>query len=330
MQGSSGLSPLAWWAALSAFGLVLALSWMAVLLYARRRIATERTIEERLAHSGLGSPTGTRTLRLWHEGREETTVVAGDLLRAGLRERLEQIRKDAGILLPVEGIATLVLGAAIVAAVLAYALLGNSVHAVLAALAALIVAWWYLSMRVSRRAALFERQLVDGLELSARALRAGHPLYGAFELIANEVPPPLGNVFREITQQQAMGVRLEDALRRAAMLSPSGDMKLFSAALSIQLRTGGNLADVMEGLAFVIRERMRLNRRFRVLIAQTQFSKRILLTMPFFMFALLYALNPEYTDPLFTTRAGNWMLAVAALGLMCGWFVMNWMSKLRV
>ena len=197
----------------------------------------------------------------------------------------------------------------------------------MAAVAVILV--WYTTNRISKREALFERQLVDGLELSARALRAGHPLLGAFHLISEEIPAPVGRIFAEICQHQSMGGSLDDALRRAAALTKNEDMKLFAASLSINLRTGGNLADVVYGLAHVIRERMRLNRRFRVLIAQTQVSKRVLLMMPIVILCLLGWVNPEYVGKLVNNPVGIGMSIFAAVSWVMGWAVMNRMASLK-
>ena len=98
----------------------------------------------------------------------------------------------------------------------------------------------------------------------------------------------------------------------------------------IQLRSGGNLADMMERVANVIRERNRLARRVKVLTAQTQMSKRILIAMPFFVFVLLNFVNPDYMRPLYSTFTGQMIMAAAAGGLLVGWMIMNWISKLEV
>ena len=168
------------------------------------------------------------------------------------------------------------------------------------------------------------------LELSARALKSGHPLLAAFQLIADEIPAPVGALFADICQQQALGVRMEDALRRSASHTKSDDMKLFAAAMAIHLRSGGNLAEVMHGLAFVIRERMRLGRRFRTLIAQTQISKRILVGMPIIMFGVLNIIGPAYMQTMYSNIMGQFMLVGAATMMLIGWFIMNKMSDLKV
>ncbi len=315
-------------ASASAFGLVFALWCVGLLLWWRRRQGQQTKVLERLDEAG-SSTTSTRTLRLWHDGREATTVVRSDSEKPTLSERLEQMRLDAGLRTTLR---TLLLELLLASAVLAFGLVfvtGRVIPALVAVTAVLIVAWAWVSQRANKRVQTFERQFVDALELCARALRAGHPLLASFQLIGEEIPAPVGGIFKEICQQQSMGMRMDEALRRTAMLTRNSDMQLFSASLAIHMRTGGNLADVMQSLAIVIRERMRLGRRFRVLIAQTQISKRILIGMPFIMFALLNLIGPEYMDPMYASDTGVLLLAIAAVGLLIGWAFMNRMSEMR-
>ncbi|MCH8153024.1 MAG: hypothetical protein IH830_11720 [Planctomycetes bacterium] len=95
------------------------------------------------------------------------------------------------------------------------------------------------------------------------------------------------------------------------------------------MRTGGNLADLMDRLAVVVRDRIRLGRRMRILTAQTQMSKRVLIVLPFIIFILFNILNPDYMAPLYTTNVGNFLLAISALGLAIGAWVMNRMAVLK-
>lgn len=322
------IDPLTLIAALSGAVLVAALWSFVLVVWLRRRASVARQIEERLS-PGMPHADGVRTLRLWREGQEATTEVRSSTNTLTMAERLEQWRNDAGVRSPLQTIFMTLVITALGVGLLLYVSTGNLQPAVIGVVAVGFLAWWYATKRVAQRRAQFERQLVDGLELSARALRAGHPLLGAFELIAEEIPAPLGTIFREICQQQEMGVRLDDALRRAALITRSADMKLFSAALAIQLRAGGNLAETMDGIAFVVRERMRLNRRFRVLSAQTKFSKRILLVMPFAMFGVLSVVDPNYMRVLYTSPLGNLMLVASAVSLLLGWLVMTRMSELK-
>ena len=310
------------------FGLVLTLWGMGVLLWFKRRSEREAVIRQRL--DPVVAETGrSRTLHLWHEGEEATKTVPGRFKAPPLWDMLEQRRKDAGFQTPVK----LLLGEAVLIVLgvflTMFVITQRWVPPIVTTAVAVVCMTWYASYRISKREILFERQLVDGLELSARALRAGHPLLGAFHLISEEIPAPVGRIFGEICQHQAMGGTLDEALRRAAALTRNADMKLFSASLAINIRTGGNLADVVYGLAHVIRERMRLNRRFRVLIAQTQISKRILLGMPVLMLGVLSWLNPDYVSMLFNNTPGLIMLCTATASLLLGWIVMNRMAALK-
>lgn len=315
-------------AGLAAFGLVLAVWGIVLLLWSRRSQRREAELKARLGlDPGVIGPS--RTLRLWYEGEEATKLVPGKVQNPPFFERLEGTRKDMGFETPAKLLLFEGFLLVVVTGFVAGALTGRFVPAFTCAGFMLVGLSWYAGSRLAERKSLFERQLVDGLELSARALRAGHPLLSAFRLISEEIPPPVGRIFAEICQQQAMGVSLDEALERAAALTRDEDMKLFSTSLAIHLRTGGNLAEVVHGLATVIRARMRLNRRFRVLIAQTQLSKRVLLGMPPAVLAVIAWINPDYASKLFDNWAGNVLLGFAAVLLFLGWLVMNRMASLR-
>lgn len=148
-------------------------------------------------------------------------------------------------------------------------------------------------------------------------------------MIAQEIPAPVGTVFSEICQQEDLGVSLDNALRKVCAATPSPDLKLFATSIVIQVRSGGNLADMMERLAAVIRDRLRLARRVRVLIAQTKLSKHILLVLPFFIFVVLNMVNPQFMKPLYSTSTGHKLLAFSAVAMFIGAWVMNRLAVLR-
>jgi tight adherence protein B len=241
---------------------------------------------------------------------------------------LEDLRVQADWTTPLSSAVLGLLGVMALVAAASYLITGMVFVAIAAPAATVIVFWIYLTSRIAKRQNVFERSLIDALELSARSLRAGHPLLGSFQLIADEIPAPVGVIFAEICQQQQLGQSMDEALRQVALETHSDDMKLFATSVMIQLRSGGNLADMMMRLANVIRERNRLSRRVRVLTAQTQLSKRVLLAMPFLVFVLLNIINPTYMQPLYTTWTGQVIMMCAAVGMFLGWLLMNWLSKL--
>jgi tight adherence protein B len=313
--------------ALATFVLVLVVWSMGLLLLLLIRQRNRERLLQRIERSTNGSEEE-RVLRLWHEGKEHLTTVAA-FARVSLVQRVRAVHRDSGISSSLRATLLNLLLVAILVGSGIFFVSRQVVPTLFSVLTVVIGYWWYVQWRVLRRVTLFERQLVDALELASRALRAGHPLLGSFQLISEEIPAPVGVVFGEICQQQAMGIDLQDAIRRLANESQNMDMRLLAASLAINLSCGGNVADVVEGLAAVIRDRMRLNRRFRVLIAQTQFSKRILIAMPVIMFVVLNTINREYMATLYDTRDGNIILLVAAGMLTLGWWSMNKMATLK-
>lgn len=310
------------------FVLVLSV-WLAVLILLKRHgAAREDLVKERL---GLARPreAGTQTLRLWHEGQEATTAVPAGRRRPSIARRMDSLCQQAGWQVPGLTVLLALVGAALLAFVVTYMASSRLLAGLSGALGVALLFWTWFKQRVHRRAVLFETQFVEAVDLAVRSLRAGHPLIGACRLVGQESAPPIGPVFAGICQNQEMGMSLETALRQAADRSDSEDMKLFATSVAIQLRSGGNTADMMERLARVVRERMRLARRVRVLTAQTQFSKRILAALPLVMFAVLNLINPGYVETLYTTWTGNILLGAAGAGVIGGVYVMNRMARLR-
>jgi len=270
-----------------------------------------------------------RELRLWNEGEEFTTVVPTDAAKISLQKRLEVWRSQARFQTSLGSLIlaaiAIVCGSFLVVFVLTGSFLGGAGAVALA----MILVSAYARQQAQKGITLFETQFVDALNLAARSLRAGHPLTGAFQLTGEEIAEPVGTIFREVCQQMDLGLSMEDALRRAAQIRPSSDLKLFSTSVIIQLESGGNLADMMDRLTAVIRDRLRLNRHARVLTAQTQLSKRILLALPFFLFMVLNLMNPGYMEPLYTTTEGRYLIGFGAMSLVFGMWIMNRMVVLK-
>lgn len=310
----------------SVFGFVLAVWLIGVLLWTMFHSSRARQVHQRL---GLGAtqPTDARVLTLWKDGEEASTTVLTSR-RATFMAWVDRLRQEAGIQTPAQSLVLGVLGIGLLVFASVTALSSLAV-ALAVVIAVVFLVWLYFQTRITRRLIRFEAQLVDALELTARSLKAGHTLLGAFRLVAEELPAPVSTVFSEICQLQSLGLSLEDALERTAKNSGSADMHLFATSVAIQLRSGGNLAEMMNRLAYVIRDRMRLKRRVRVLTAQTQMSKRVLMVLPFVMFLVLNLLNPKYMSILYTTKIGHYLMMLALTGILLGFWVMNRLSVLH-
>ncbi len=268
-----------------------------------------------------------QTLRLWRDARHDRSVASLERMTFG--ERLERFRDAAGWRSSAQMVILQVIGVSILGFAVTY-LLGGGIPLGLGILVGIVVVFWvYTRKRISKHEALFERQLVDALGIAARALRAGHPLLGSFQLISEEIDEPIGDIFLRICQEQMLGSDLKDSIHKVAKTTYNPELKLFATSVAIQLQSGGNLADLMDSLASVIRARMRLNRRVRVMIAQTEFSKRLLIALPIILFFVLNVINPEYMQPLYGTTTGRYMLLAMVASISFGAWVMNRLTVLR-
>jgi len=202
--------------------------------------------------------------------------------------------------------------------------------AILGLFAAVVVAGVPLGIiALMRRSRLrrFEESFPEALDLLSRAVRAGHAFTTGLELIASECGPPLSTEFRTTFEEQNLGLPLRDSLLNLTERVPLVDVRLFVTALLIQKETGGNLAEIVDELARVIRERFRIYRDVNVKTAQGKLTAGILIAMPVIMMFVLGAVNPSYIKILFDDAAGRTMLVSAAglqiLGSLLLWRIVH-------
>src|SRR6266446_649014 len=176
----------------------------------------------------------------------------------------------------------------------------------------------YVAFMRSRRLHKFEELFPEALDLLGRAVRAGHAFTTGLEMIAKECAEPLAGEFRTTFEEQNFGLPLRDALLNLTERVPIIDVRFFVTALLIQKETGGNLAEILDGLARVIRDRFRIYREVQVRTAQGRLTAGILIALPIIMMMLLAAINPTYMSVLFTDPKGPLMLATAAILQLIG------------
>jgi tight adherence protein B len=175
------------------------------------------------------------------------------------------------------------------------------------ALPILIVSW-----KRKRRLDQFEERFPEALDLLGRAVRAGHAFTTGLEMIAKECAEPLAGEFRTTFEEQNFGLPLRDALLNFSERVPMIDVKFFVTALLIQKETGGNLAEILDGLARVIRDRFRIYREVKVKTAHGRLTAGILIALPIFVGIALSVINPDYMKVLFEDARGPYILSIAA------------------
>jgi tight adherence protein B len=176
-----------------------------------------------------------------------------------------------------------------------------------------LIAW-----KRRRRLRQFEEHFPEALDLLGRAVRAGHAFTTGLEMIAKESAEPIGGEFRATFEEQNFGLPVRDALLNLTERVPIVDVRFFVTALLVQKETGGNLAEILDGLARVVRDRFRIYREVRVRTAQGRLTAGILIALPIFMLCVLSVLNPTYIRVLFDDPKGPMILAYAAIMQVIG------------
>jgi tight adherence protein B len=187
-----------------------------------------------------------------------------------------------------------------------------------------------LRWKRKRKTLKIERYMPDAMELIARSLRAGHTLSGTLELVSQEIPGPLGTEMRITHDEQKLGLGMNQAFRRMGDRVASQDLRFFVTAVIIQSETGGNLAEILENIGFIIRERLKLKGKVQGLTAEGRFSALILSLLPFITFLALYMINRSYVMTLFHDPLGNKLLTVAISSISLGIFIMKRMVSIKV
>ncbi len=198
------------------------------------------------------------------------------------------------------------------------------------ALVGFFLPYAYASHMRTKRFARFEEKFPEAIDTLARAVRAGHAFTTALEMIANEVSEPVAGEFRQLYEEQKFGLPVRDALLNLADRVPLVDVKFFVTAVMLQRETGGNLAEILDNLSYVIRERFKILRQVRVHTAQGRLTMVLLMALPPTIVCVMLLLNPGFIQPLFTDPVGH-MLIVGGITLQTmGYFVIRRIIRIQV
>lgn len=190
------------------------------------------------------------------------------------------------------------------------------------------VAW--LAQRRSSRFKRFEEQFPEALDLLARAIRAGHAFQTAMGMVGDDLPPPVGAEFKKTFERQNFGLPLRDAMNEMADRVEILDVRFFVTAVAIQRETGGNLAEILDNLAHVVRERFKIRRQVRVHTAHGRFTGYVLLALPAALAAALSFISPDHMKVLFQERMGQLMITGAIVLQTVGYIWIRQVIKIEV
>ncbi|NIP86385.1 MAG: secretion protein [Planctomycetales bacterium] len=292
----------------------------------------EAKLEDRLAQLTSGKRTPTAQESVLKAGALEAFHSSGGIVQNFMAKlgRFRLLFQQAGTSLTPEQFlimsAALGLGGAVV--VLASGLHPGLIPFAAAGGGCLPLMW--LLWRRKKRFKKFASQLPGALELIARALRAGHSLSAGFQLVGQEVSEPLGTEFAQVFEEQNLGIPLDEALRGMTDRIPNLDLKFFVTAIILQRQTGGDLAEILDKIGHLIRERFNIWGQIQALTGEGRLSGVVLMGLPPLLFLAAYKLNPDYVMVLFTDPMGRKMMLVAVVMQVIGAFVIKKIVNIKV
>lgn len=252
------------------------------------------------------------------------------LQEVDLFPRLRQLLREADLRWTVARLLLMALGCAVAVALGVYWRTTELALSVILGAGGATLPFLYVLYVRNERFGAFEARLPEALDLMTNALRAGHSLISALEMVAKEMPNPIADEFQKCFDEQNFGLELREALLNLAARIPIHDMHIFVTAVLIQKESGGNLAEILDKVAYVIRERFRIKRQIRVHTAQGRLTGWILTLLPPVLGVLLYLINPEYMSRLWKNPTGIKLIYVSLTMTTLGGLVIRKIVNIRV
>jgi tight adherence protein B len=294
---------------------------------ARARLLKERLAEERKAPER----TPEEELALMRDEQLSQIPALDSLLRRSPRiSAIQKMLAQGGLTTRAGNFLGLCVVSGIGAAIVAYGFSRRIEIAWAAMLVGALLPYSYASMKRQRRFAKFDELFPEAIDTLARAVRAGHAFTTALEMITNEINEPIASEFRQLYEEQKFGMPVRDALLNLTDRVPSVDVKFFVTAVMLQRETGGNLAEILDNLSYVIRERFKIQRQVRVYTAQGRLTMALLMGMPPIIVVVMMALNPSFIRPLFSDPIGHTLLVGGITLQTIGYFVIRKIIRIQV
>jgi len=297
-----------------------------------QRSARARLIKERLAQESKSPERiAEEELAVVRDEQLSNIPALDALLRRS--ERVSAIQKmlaQAGLTTRAGNFLGLCILIAIVAAVAAFVATKRVEISWVCLIVGFLLPYSYASFRRNKRFEKFEELFPEAIDTLARAVRAGHAFTTALEMITNEVAEPVAGEFRQLFEEQKFGMPVRDALLNLTDRMPLVDVKFFVTAVMLQRETGGNLAEILDNLSYVIRERFKIQRQVRVYTAQGRLTMALLMGMPPIIVVTMLTLNPTFIRPLFVDPIGHTLLVAGITLQTVGYFVIRKIIRIQV
>jgi len=243
--------------------------------------------------------------------------------------RLQEYIDQAGMPIRAGALILAALSIASVGGLAVTLLLGSKLLGLAVTLIMIPVPFFWVMWRRAKRIDRFEELLPEAIDLTVNALKSGFSLEASLSLVAQEMPEPVGNEFAITYEEQNLGVDFVQALDNLTRRMPSDDLRILTTAISIQRRTGGNLAEILGMLARMIRERFSLRREIKIHTAQGRLSGMILIMLPIALAIMIQILNKEYLKILYEDPVGLYMILIVVILQIIGIYVIKQIVRLK-
>jgi tight adherence protein B len=297
-----------------------------------QRSAQARLIKERLATVQKAPERAPEEeLALLRDEHLSRIPALDNLLRRSDRvSAIQKMLAQAGIAARAGNFLALSALAGILAGVIVLIFSGRAEVSWVAMMVGFLLPYAYASYRRGKRFEKFEELFPEAIDTLARAVRAGHAFTTALEMIVDETADPVSGEFRKLFEEQKFGMPVRDALVNLTDRMPLVDVKFFVTAVMLQRETGGNLAEILDNLSYVIRERFKIQRQVRVYTAQGRLTMGLLMGMPPIIVVVMLMLNPGFIRPLFVDPIGHTLLVAGITLQTVGYFVIRKIIKIQV
>ncbi len=188
---------------------------------------------------------------------------------------------------------------------------------------------WYVARATKVRQTKFLKEFANAIDVIVRGIKSGLPLNECLAIISRESPEPIASEFREVVEEQRVGIPMPESLDRLMQRVPLPEVKFFAVVVAIQQKAGGNLSEALGNLAGVLRDRIRLQMKVKAMSAEAKASAGVLASLPPVVAILVYLTSPSYISLLWTTKNGQFMLLVSAFWMFCGVMVMRKMINFK-
>jgi tight adherence protein B len=261
---------------------------------------------------------------------KETTPADRFLARLPFTRNLDKTLDHAGLKVTVSVFVIITAALAIACAAAVILRTWSVLFGMLAATTVVLLAKVFLNFKTQRRSDKFTELFPDALTMIARSLRAGHSFTTAVQLVGQEVPSPVGELFKTAYDQQLLGLRITDGLTNLNERIDSLDLRFFTTVVCINAEIGGNLSEVLDKLAVTIQERLRIRRQVQVYTAQGRMSGYVLGALPIVAFIAFNTLNSEYESTLIKEPMGIYILVFAACMQLIGLLIIRNIIKIKI